>query len=75
MFFMQVVQTQTDSKVLWSSADAFVLKLLRLGLETRLPEHRTCLHVKGHPRHREQQDLTADCALYSCVYRTDIRGY
>ncbi|PHZ59939.1 hypothetical protein CRG86_000770 [Photobacterium leiognathi] len=46
---MQVVNKQDKNQVVvWSSQDAFVIHLLTLYLQTKLPVHKQCQHVKGH---------------------------
>ncbi len=67
---------ETGMAVMWSAADALVLKWSALTLAPGLPVHQRCLHLEGGP-HRAvrlvaEQLHTGD---WQYVYRTDIRGY
>ncbi|EMG7889731.1 transposase [Enterobacter hormaechei] len=63
---------------LWSSSDALVLKMLTGVLETQLPVHPQCEHVRGNGGGR-QSILRTDRHLReqgaAFVFRTDIQGY
>ncbi|PIJ49293.1 hypothetical protein BL250_12720 [Erwinia sp. OLTSP20] len=75
---LQIIKKASgETLALWSSRDALVLKMLTSLLETRLPVHPLCEHVKGHGGGR-QSTLRVDHHLKAhgtpFVFRTD-RGY
>ncbi|HGM5491692.1 TPA: reverse transcriptase domain-containing protein [Serratia fonticola] len=75
---MQRIDTQQGAVVMWSAADALVLKWLTLCILPSLPKHPTCRHLRGHGG--VSGSLTrVRSALFSGDYRyvfhTDIRGY
>jgi RNA-directed DNA polymerase len=76
---LQVVTTQHgESRALWSSPDALVLKCLTLLLTDVLPTHTACEHIAGNGGgkqsiRRVHQVLRIDTYRYAC--RTDICGY
>ncbi|VFS47129.1 hypothetical protein [Budvicia aquatica] len=76
---LQLVKTaQGDTRALWSSPDALVLKCLTLLLTPVLPVHPRCEHIKGHQGgkksvQRIHQVLRQPNAHFVC--RTDIKGY
>lgn len=76
---LSVVRCAADDRVaIWSAADAIVIHCLTQWLNTRLPTHPACEHVRGHGGgqaslvrlHRLVQART-----HTFVCRTDIRGY
>ncbi|HGM5308652.1 TPA: reverse transcriptase domain-containing protein [Serratia marcescens] len=76
---LQIVKKASgESVALWSSSDALVLKMLTGILETQLPVHPLCEHVRGHGGGR-QSALRVDRHLRErqapFVFRTDIKGY
>jgi RNA-directed DNA polymerase len=76
---MQLVKRSDNSKVpIWSSSDALVLKLLTIKLQTLLPVHKSCTHIKGHGGHKFAVRQTHNWIAgkkYSFVCKTDIKGY
>ncbi|WP_432464642.1 reverse transcriptase domain-containing protein [Agarivorans sp. QJM3NY_33] len=76
---MQIVtRANGEPLALWSAADAFVLKLLTLHLQSILPVHPSCTHVKGHGGHKfalRQTHRWSRGGAYTFVGKTDIRGY
>ncbi|WP_438499657.1 hypothetical protein [Pantoea ananatis] len=67
---------ECDTVIMWSAADALVLKWAALTLSPSLPVHTHCLHLQGGTHHavgRVAQQLKTGEWQY--VYRTDIRGY
>ncbi|WP_208854226.1 reverse transcriptase/maturase family protein [Aeromonas fluvialis] len=76
---MQVVQRADGNEIaLWCAADALVLKLITLHLQTILPVHRSCTHVKGHGGHKcavRQTHQWINDGAYAFVCKTDIKGY
>lgn len=76
---LQIVKKASGECVaLWASSDALVLKMLTSILETQLPVHPLCEHIRGHGGGR-QSVLRVDSHLReqraSFVFRTDIKGY
>lgn len=76
---LQIVKKASgESVALWSSSDALVLKMLTEMLETQLPVHPLCEHVRGHGGGR-QSAIRVDRHLRArrtpFVFRTDIKGY
>ena len=76
---LQIVRKASgESVALWSSSDALVLKMLTGVLETQLPVHPLCEHVRGNGGGR-QSVLRTDHHLREqrapFVFRTDIRDY
>ncbi|HFD2064202.1 TPA: reverse transcriptase domain-containing protein [Serratia marcescens] len=76
---LQIIKKASgESIALWSSRDALVLKMLTGALETRLPVHPLCEHIKEHGGGR-QSTLRVDRHLKThgtrTVFRTDIKGY
>ncbi|WP_318477088.1 hypothetical protein [Photobacterium leiognathi] len=74
---MQVVNKRDKTQVVvWSSQDAFVIHLLTLYLQTKLPVHKQCQHVKGHGGGKQSvRELSKTIPRYRFVCRTDIKGY
>lgn len=76
---LQIIKKASgESIALWSSRDALVLKMLTGVLETQLPVHPLCEHIKGHGGGRQStgrvdRHLKAHGTPY--VFRTDIKGY
>ncbi|PHI30175.1 RNA-directed DNA polymerase [Budvicia aquatica] len=76
---LQLVKTaQGDTRAIWSSPDALVLKCLTLLLTALLPVHPRCEHIKGHQGgkksvQRLHQVLRQPNHRFVC--RTDIKGY
>lgn len=76
---LQVVTPQHgQSRVLWSSLDALVLRCLTTLLTPLLPTHHHCEHVAGNGGGKQSitrvhQSIRHD--TYRFVCRTDIRGY
>lgn len=76
---LQIIKKASgESIALWSSRDALVLKMLTGVLETRLPVHPRCEHIKGHGGGRQStgrvdRHLKTHGTRY--VFRTDIKGY
>ena len=78
---MLMVQRSTpgrerDRAVMWSAADALVLKWVALKLAPGLPVHPRCLHLEGGA-HRAVRLVSEQLhsAEWQFVYRTDIKGY
>ncbi|MDY7806694.1 reverse transcriptase domain-containing protein [Burkholderia stagnalis] len=73
-----VTKASGESVVIWSAADALVIKCLTLILQPHLPVHRACEHVRGHGGgaasvRRVHQLVRTGEYLFIC--RTDIRQY
>lgn len=67
---------ETDSLMMWSAADALVLKWVALTVAPDLPVHPRCQHLRGGA-HRSVWTVAEalDSGNWQFVYRTDIRGY
>ncbi|AVZ00444.1 transposase (plasmid) [Lelliottia sp. WB101] len=67
---------ESDSLMMWSAADALVLKWVALTVAPDLQIHPGCLHLQGGA-HRAVRKVAAQLATgrWRFVYRTDIRGY
>ncbi|NTY88403.1 transposase [Serratia fonticola] len=75
---MQRIDTQQGSLVMWSAADALVLKWLTLCITPALPKHPTCRHLRGHGGVSGSLTRVRSALFsgdYRYVFRTDIRGY
>lgn len=76
---MQVVNRQQgDALALWGAEDAFVLKIITLTLQTVLPLHPRCKHIKGHGGHKSAVNLAhqwLQSGDVPFVCKTDIKGY
>jgi len=76
---LQLITKANGEKIaLWSSHDAFVLKLLALVLRPVLPCHKSCAHLKGHGGAKRTVQATHDrisSKQFLFVVRTDIKGY
>ena len=76
---MQLVTNRQGEEVaIWSATDAFVLKLLTLSLQSILPIHSSCTHIKGHGGHKaavRQAHHWIAGGAYKFVCKTDIRAY
>lgn len=65
-------------QAIWSAKDALVLKIVTLVLETRLPVHPACEHIKGHGGGQQsvrRLDMVLQTGETPFVCRTDIQGY
>ena len=76
---VQIVTTRNGpSQAMWCAENALVLKWVALHLQSLLPQHPACTHLKGHGgwqgcvRQLTQQYLSGE---YRFFCRTDIRGY
>lgn len=74
----QLIRTgKQDDIVLWSVADALVMKWVALKIKDLLPLQSRCVHTAGHRGGRDSlAEITqklAESARF--VWRTDIRGY
>ncbi len=73
-----VTTANGDAVTLWSATDALVIHCLTQWLQSRLPVHPTCEHVRGHGGGRGSVARIHRLTLagqYRFVYRTDIRQY
>lgn len=63
--------------MLWSAADALVMKWVALEIKDQLPLQSRCVHTAGHRGGRDSlAEITQTLALGArFVWRTDIRGY
>lgn len=67
-----------NDKAQWCAQDALVLKWVALRVESLLPQHNRCHHVKGHGGSYGSVSRVAEALCdggYAFVLRTDIRGY
>ncbi|MEL5280743.1 reverse transcriptase domain-containing protein [Serratia bockelmannii] len=76
---LQIIKKASgESIALWSARDALVLKLLTDALESQLPVHPLCEHIKGHGGGRQSTQRVHRYLLQHrtpFVFRTDIKGY
>lgn len=75
---MQVIHRRDgDALVMWSAADAMVLKWVALRITQHLPLHPRCHHLKGFGCHHSLKTVAAGLkeGRWRFVYRTDIQGY
>lgn len=74
---MQVYGRGENARVMWSAADALVLKWVALRVEKQLPRPDACHHLRGkgirHSLRAVSEALSS--GRYAFVHRTDIRGY
>ncbi|MDQ6962500.1 MAG: reverse transcriptase domain-containing protein [Mariprofundaceae bacterium] len=64
--------------VVWSATDVWVQKMLAQILQTQLPMHKACTHIKGHGGAKQSVNRIKQwisSGTYPFVCRTDIRGY
>ena len=74
----QLIRTgKQDDIVLWSAADALVMKWVALEIKDQLPLQSRCVHTVGHRGGRDSlAEITQTLAQGArFVWRTDIRGY
>ncbi|ELO3113797.1 transposase, partial [Escherichia coli] len=74
----QLIRTgKQDDIVLWSAADAMVMKWVALEIKDLLPLQSRCVHTAGHRGGRDSlAEITQTLAQGArFVWRTDIRGY
>jgi RNA-directed DNA polymerase len=74
----RVCKASGEAVVLWSAADALVIKCLTRLLQTALPVHQACEHVRGHgggAASIARVDQWVRAKHYPFICRTDIRGY
>ena len=58
---LQVISKQDGSQIaIWSARDALVLKMLTLILQTILPCHTSCKHIKGNGGSKRAVQATHD---------------
>lgn len=65
-------------RVMWSARDALALKWVAFGIQSGVPLHPACVHVKGHGGGRRSVHTVATIAAmgnFPWVCRTDIKGY
>lgn len=81
---MQVIRRRDGQTVMiWRSADALVLKWVALHLQSLLPLHSCCAHIRGHGGCHGARTAVLDAVCktvspeskYRFLYCTDIRGY
>ncbi|EIT7187763.1 transposase [Serratia marcescens] len=75
---MQLVgRSRAERRAQWCAQDALVLKWVALKVESLLPTHARCAHLKGQGCHRSVAEVSQAqmSGEYAFVYRTDIRGY
>ncbi|MCE5983552.1 reverse transcriptase domain-containing protein [Pseudomonas sp. LF19] len=74
----RVSKASGETVVLWSAADALVIKCLTLLLQASLPVHRACEHIRGHgggAASVARVHRLVRAKHYPFICRTDIRGY
>ncbi|HFQ8557008.1 TPA: transposase, partial [Escherichia coli] len=74
----QLIRTgKQDDIVLWSAADAMVMKWVAMEIQDLLPLQSRCVHTAGHRGGRDSlAEITQTLAQGArFVWRTDIRGY
>lgn len=74
----RVTKASGEPVVVWSSADALVIKCLTLLLQAQLPVHRACEHVRGHgggAASVARVHRLVRSKQYPFICRTDIRQY
>lgn len=74
----RVTKASGEAVVVWSSADALVIKCLTLLLQAHLPVHRACEHVRGHGGGVASVARVHQLVClrqYPFICRTDIRQY
>ncbi|WP_221624944.1 reverse transcriptase domain-containing protein [Burkholderia stagnalis] len=73
-----VTKASGETVVVWSAADALVIKCLTLLLHDHLPVHRACEHVRGHgggAASVKRVHRLVRTGQYPFICRTDIRQY
>jgi hypothetical protein len=74
----RVTKASGETVVVWSAADALVIKCLTLVLQAHLPVNRACEHVRGHSGGAAsvaRVHRLVRSRRYPFVCRTDIRQY
>ncbi|HGN0870400.1 reverse transcriptase (RNA-dependent DNA polymerase) [Providencia alcalifaciens] len=74
---MLVVGLERQRNAMWSARDALVLKWVSLRIQSELPLHDRCFHVrgKGVRTSLSQVAMALQTEQFQFVHRTDIRGY
>ncbi|WP_217480779.1 reverse transcriptase domain-containing protein [Enterobacter chuandaensis] len=65
------------AQALWSARDALVLKWVSLQVQSQLPQHEACMHLRGRGVRMSLREVSETLRDGWCrfVHRTDIRGY
>jgi RNA-directed DNA polymerase len=74
----RITKSNGERIALMSAQDAFVLKLLSISLQSILPFHQRCIHIKGRGGSKKSLEKTHQqitSGQYAFVLRTDIKGY
>src|SRR5690606_17597780 len=66
-----------QARAMWSARDALVLKWVSLKIQDILPQHPSCMHLRGKGTRLSlrQVRVALSTGRFRFVHRTDIRGY